>query len=237
MYGLCKAIVGHSRCLCTLLQSQQDGRRRRHTRHRLGNNEAGGSTSNIAALLQNMAHAQVEPQDEWKAVKSNLLAGQEDTTERVAKRLRHENTYEFKKGNKRQFKINETVTEQCKVTTASVNAALPKPADPTPKYPTPALHKAKETLNEMYRVDCPTNGKSSSRSPIALSSAGKSTRLMRLQWTLTMRSDSPWLQRPQRTKLTSKSLIGAPSHQPICLLLAGMAQTCSKGSQTQEFWR
>ena len=60
--------------------------------------------------MQTMAQSQQQLQEDSLSMKTQLLSGQEDTAERVAKRLRRKKAFDFKrKGNKRQF---ESVVEK-----------------------------------------------------------------------------------------------------------------------------
>ena len=79
----------------------------------------------VTVVLGNLTASQEKLQSEIRSVKDQLLAGQEDTAQRVAKRITREKSYDFnRKGNKRQFQFNETVVEQIEEAAAVVGSSV-----------------------------------------------------------------------------------------------------------------
>ena len=98
-------------------------------------------------MLQTMAQSQQQLQEDLLSMKTQLLSGQEDTAERVAKRLRREKAFDFKrKGNKRQFEFNESVVDKIEEATSAVG--LCTAASSSGKNTTPTLQRAKEALEK-----------------------------------------------------------------------------------------
>ena len=112
---------------------------------------SGASTSQLStaltAMLQTMAQSQQQLQEDLLSLKTQLLSGQEDTAERVAKRLRREKAFDFKrKGYKRQFEFNELVVDKIEEATSAVGSCTA--ASSSGKDTTPTLQSGKDVLEK-----------------------------------------------------------------------------------------